>query len=79
MLLNKVEAEVFQLPVSVIKRSHDTNYIWVLKDDNKPKKLRVNVIADDGEFAEVTGRIDRNTQVILDSPDLFEKLPETTH
>lgn len=84
VLLNKTEAEVFQLPVSVIKRSYDTNYIWILKDDNRPKKLRVNVIADDGEFAEVTGKIDINTQVILDSPDLFEKnlkskKPETSN
>ena len=63
---------VFRLPSSAVKRAKDQNYIWVLDTKlQKPMKHLVSVIAEDGEFAELTGDITVNSKVILDPPDLF--------
>ncbi len=61
---------VFRVPSSAVKREDGTNYLWIL-DEDTPIKVAVSVIAEEGEFAEVTGEITEDTSVVLDPPDLF--------
>lgn len=66
------EAPVYQLPSSSVKRDEGSNYIWILGEDNHPSKQSITVIAEDGEFAEVTGDITAMTSIILNPPDTFD-------
>jgi len=63
---------VFRLPSAAVKREADRNYIWLLDPDTqKPMQQSVSVIAEDGEFAEVTGNIGVESDIILDPPSFF--------
>jgi len=44
------------------------NFIWVLPPESTtPKKLDINVLAEDGEYAEVTGELTQETEIIIGS------------
>ena len=59
------DVRVYSVPSSSVKRIDDENYIWILNQGVEiPKKMRVRVLGDDGEFAEVTGNIDQETVVV---------------
>lgn len=62
--------EVYQLPSTLIKEEGGTSYIWVLEGSTH-KKLIIDVISEDGEFADVKGEIDGETMVIKSSPESF--------
>jgi multidrug efflux pump subunit AcrA (membrane-fusion protein) len=63
---------VFRIPSSAVKREAEKNYIWVVDPaTQKPMQSIVSVIAEDGEFAEVTGMITVESAVILDPPPVF--------
>jgi len=65
---------VFRVPSSAVKREAERNYVWILDPQTQnPIQSPVSVIAEDGEFAEVTGTITADSVVILDPPDLFSK------
>lgn len=62
----------FRIPSYAVKREYDKNIIWVLDSDtSEPLQQTVTVIAEDGEFAEVSGEIDESSEIILDPPDLI--------
>lgn len=63
---------VFRVPSSAVKREDDRNLLWILDSEtNKPMQIDVSVVAEDGEFAELTGDISDDSKIILDPPDLF--------
>ena len=63
---------IFRIPSSAVKREAEKNYVWILDPETqKPMQSAVSVIAEDGEFAEVTGTITIESSVILDPPSLF--------
>lgn len=63
---------VFRVPSSAVKREDDSNLLWVLDPvTEKPIQIHVSVVAEDGEFAELTGDLSEDSQIILDPPDLF--------
>jgi len=65
---------VYRVPSSAVKREAERNYVWILDPQTQnPTQSPVSVIAEDGEFAEVTGTITAESVVILDPPDLFSK------
>ncbi|MCF7844578.1 MAG: efflux RND transporter periplasmic adaptor subunit [Kiritimatiellales bacterium] len=62
----------FKVPSFAVKREEEGNIIWILDDKtNKPQKVSVTVRSEDGEFAEVTGDITKDSQIILDPPDFI--------
>ena len=61
---------VYQIPSMLIKEDSGSNYIWILKD-NVHQKLTIDVIAEDGELADVTGELTEETQLITSAPDSF--------
>lgn len=70
--ITDTQTPVFRVPSSAVKRKDNTNFIWILESENAaPVKLTVSVTAEDGEFAEITGAITVETNVIVDSPALF--------
>lgn len=63
---------IFKVPSSTVKRRDDTNVVWVLDLENqKPIERIVSVIAEDGEFAEITGSISETSDIVLSAPALF--------
>ena len=63
---------VFQVPSSAVKRKNDTNVIWILSPETEePVEQAITVIAEDGEFAEITGSITEESNIILYSPALL--------
>lgn len=59
--------EAYELDSSAIKKEDEKFYIWVLEhpEAEKPVKVYVNVIEEDGEFAQITGSIEENTSIVL--------------
>ncbi|MFH1670731.1 MAG: HlyD family efflux transporter periplasmic adaptor subunit [Patescibacteria group bacterium] len=67
---NKVPT--FSVPSFAVKREEEGNIVWILdKETNKPQKVSVTVRSEDGEFAEISGDITKDAQIILDPPDTF--------
>lgn len=65
---------VFRLPSAAVKRETERNYVWILDaQTQEPMQRTVSVIAEDGEFAEITGDITIDSLIILDPPPLFSK------
>jgi hypothetical protein len=63
---------LFRIPSFAVKREEDINYVWMLDAETEaPRKARVSVRSEDGEFAEVTGTISEESLIILDPPDLL--------
>lgn len=63
---------IYRVPSSAVKREEDQNYIWLLDPEtHEPLQLVVSVSAEDGEFAEITGILTKESAIILDPPDLF--------
>lgn len=63
---------VFQVPSSAVKRKNNANVIWILHPETEePIEQSVTVIAEDGEFAEITGAITEEGDIVLDSPALI--------
>lgn len=57
------EKDTYQVDSSVLKREDDKNYVWVLNGEDV-EKLYVTVIEEDGEFAEIAGDLNVETQVV---------------
>lgn len=70
------EAPVYRVPATAIERENGANFVWVLSEAAEPQRLSVNVLAEEGEFAEVTGALSETTQIILDPPDIFLSPPQ---
>ena len=66
----KSKLDIFQVPSSQVKREDNLNHIWSLVDKT-PEKIFVNVVAEDGEFAQISGEISEDTMVIKNPPDTF--------
>lgn len=65
--LTDQHTNMYSIPSLSIKRENGKNFIWIVNNEtNTPKKIQVEVIAEDGEFAEVRGEIDENTAVIIE-------------
>ncbi|MBU0458559.1 HlyD family efflux transporter periplasmic adaptor subunit [Patescibacteria group bacterium] len=64
---------VFRIPSFSVKREGDENIIWLLGENDVPEKVIINVKSEDGEFAEVTGDITTESEIILDPPDFIAK------
>lgn len=65
---------IFRVPSAAVKREADSNYVWALEPaTGRPVQRTVSVVAEDGEFAEVTGSVDSETEVITDPPALFSE------
>ena len=63
---------IFRVPSAAVKRENNTNYVWILDgDENTPTKSIVSVIAEAGEFAEITGNLNEDSVIVLNPPDLF--------
>jgi len=61
---------LYRVPSYAVKREGDENILWILNEE-VPEKVTVTVRSEDGEFAEVTGDITEDTQIILDPPDMI--------
>ncbi|MDA0376599.1 MAG: efflux RND transporter periplasmic adaptor subunit [bacterium] len=58
---------IFRVPSSSVKRKDDKNYLWIINPEtDTPIELTVSVTAEDGEFAEITGALTQETDVIID-------------
>ena len=65
-------APLFRVPSFAVKRENERNYIWIMNPESQePEQLYVNVRAEDGESAEVTGDLSEETVVLLDPPELI--------
>jgi|GEM_PF-922699 multidrug efflux pump subunit AcrA (membrane-fusion protein) len=65
---------VFRVPSYAVKREAEKNILWILDDEtSEPIQKSITVIAEDGEFAEVSGDITTDMLLVLDPPDLFFK------
>lgn len=63
---------VFILPSFLVKRADQQNYIWIVEEEStSAKQLVIDVLSEDGEFAEITGNITEQTQVVTNVPDSF--------
>ena len=63
---------LFRVPSFAVKREEDRNIVWILDEETKsPRKVRVSVRSEDGEFAEITGSITEESLILLDPPDLL--------
>lgn len=70
---------LFRVPSFAVKREEDINIVWILDEETEiPRKARVSVRSEDGEFAEVTGNIVEESLIILDPPDLLTFPEEET-
>ena len=66
---------LFRVPSYVVKREDNMNFVWLMDPETTlPEKVRVSVRSEEGEFAEVTGDISEESNIILDPPD-FLALP----
>lgn len=54
-----------QIDSSVLKREDDKNYVWVQKSEDTIEKVFVDVIEEDGEFAEITGHLDEKSVLLV--------------
>jgi len=69
------KSPTFQVPSFAVKREEEGNILWVLDaKTNKPQKISVTVRSEDGEFAEISGDITEDTQIILDPPDFIASI-----
>ncbi|MCB9798551.1 HlyD family efflux transporter periplasmic adaptor subunit [Candidatus Nomurabacteria bacterium] len=59
--------EAYEVDSSAIKKEDEKFYIWVLENPEaeKPVKVYVDVIEEDGEFAQITGSVEEGSLVIL--------------
>jgi hypothetical protein len=65
---------VYRVPSYAVKREAEGNMLWILdKETSEPTQKSITVIAEDGEFAEISGEITADMFVILDPPDLFRE------
>lgn len=71
--LSEPGKDTFQLPSVAIRREENgENSVWLLENE-KPVKQSITVLGDDGEFAEVTGNVDEDLDIILDPPEIIEQ------
>lgn len=57
--------ESLQIDSSALKREDDKNYVWVQKSEDNIDKVFVDVIEEDGEFAEITGELDEESVLLV--------------
>lgn len=70
--LKDEKTPVYRVPSSAVKREEDRNLLWIVDPEtDEPTQIDVSVVAEDGEFAELTGNVSEVSQIILDPPDLF--------
>ncbi len=65
------DTPVYRLPSTAIDREDGENFVWILADTDAPERQKITVLAEEGEFAEITGDISEASEIILDSPDSF--------
>lgn len=70
VVIPKTQEIVYKVPSMLIKEEDGTNYIWILEDETH-QKLVIDVIAEDGELADVTGGLGEETLLITSAPDSF--------
>lgn|GEM_PF-7000251 len=71
--LESSEPQIYRIPSSSIKRLQDENFVWIINDSETPQRLQIDILGDDGEFAEVSGRIDESSRIVK---RLTEKMME---
>lgn len=70
--LDDESTPVYRIPSAAVKREDEKNIVWIVDPvSEEPTVLPVSVVAEDGEFAEVTGDLSEETEIILNPPDLF--------
>lgn len=58
------EASFYQIPTSSLIYSGSSVYIGILEWDKILRTLEINVVSDDGEYADIQGDIDSTTKVV---------------
>ncbi|MDP3975663.1 MAG: efflux RND transporter periplasmic adaptor subunit [bacterium] len=65
----RTSVPIFQIPSQVVVRDDERNFIWVLPSGGGGlEQLSIQVLAEDGELAEVFGEISEQTQILVDPP-----------
>ncbi len=60
------EKDTYSIDSSALKREDDKNYLWVQGDEEaQPKKVYIDVMGEDGEFAEISGEISESSTLLL--------------
>jgi len=62
--LQGMDRKVFVIPSIHAKRTNDTNFIWILSGSGQAEQLPIELLSEDGEFAEITGNISQETLII---------------
>lgn len=57
------EKDTYQVDSSIVKRDDEGDYLWVLNGEDV-EKLRVEVLEEDGEFAEIAGDLSEETSIV---------------
>ncbi|MDP2691278.1 MAG: efflux RND transporter periplasmic adaptor subunit [bacterium] len=69
---------MYKVLSTAITREDEKNYLWILDPGTSmPVRIEVNVVSEDGEYAEVSGAISIETEIVLDPPDSF--IPEAAN
>lgn len=71
--LARTDEPVYRVPFSSLQRENDRNYLWVVGEE-KPTRQEVTVVAEDGEYAHVSGELDESLEILRDPPTLSESL-----
>lgn len=59
------------IPARAIKRMDGMNHVWVMQD-GKPQQITLEVLAEDGEFADVkSSELTADTTIVIDPPESF--------
>lgn len=62
----------WQVPSRAVKRIDGNNYLWIVDEVNQPKKIQIELLAEDGEFADVRAEgLTADSKIIIDPPDSF--------
>jgi len=73
------EQQVYHIPTAAIKREENNNFLWIMTPDLKePQQLTVTVLNEDGEFAEITGELNEQTMILLNSPEPSSEAKQPT-
>lgn len=62
----------WQVPSRAVKRIDGDNYLWILDEEKNPKKIQIELLAEDGEFADIRAAgLTADSKIIIDPPDSF--------
>ena len=71
--LARGDDSVYRVPFSSLQREDDFNYLWI-EGEGEPTRQQVTVLAEDGEYAHVTGVLDESLEILRDPPTFSESL-----